>query len=93
MPPGSTTNMLASLRAAAAEARGRVQFCQRRALELMFHRALLERAGCGTAASDDRMKVLTEEMANFRAEQEFAEQRLLFREQGARSSTSANGGD
>lgn len=85
--------MVESLRAAAAQARDRVQICQRRGLELMFHRALLERAGCGTEASDDRMKLLAEEMADFRAEQEFAEQRLRFRLRGARSSRKAGGGD
>jgi hypothetical protein len=72
-------DLVASLQEAPAKARASVSFCERRLLELAFHKHLLLRAGADTSASDDRMALLNGELEDLRAEQEFAEQRLLFR--------------
>ncbi len=77
--------VIEELREALGQARVRVSDCERRAIELMFHRALLQRAGADVAASDARLELLESELAELRAEREFAEHRLLFRTRGARS--------
>jgi hypothetical protein len=72
-------DLVATLQEALAQARRGVSLCQRRMIELAFYRQLLLRAGADTSASDDRMSLLNGELEKVRAEQEFAEQRLLFR--------------
>ncbi|MFJ5487936.1 hypothetical protein ACIKTA_10085 [Hansschlegelia beijingensis] len=77
--------MIEELREALDRARVRVSHGERRALELAFHRALLQRVGADVAGSDARLELLERDLADLRAEREFAEHRLLFRMRGARS--------
>jgi len=82
-------DMIRELAEALDQARLRVSDCERRALELVFHGALLERAGADASASRQRLDLLELELAALRAEREFAEQRLLFRARGARRAPAA----
>ena len=88
-------DVIRELTEALDEARLRVSDCERRALELMFHRALLQRAGADASASHQRLDLLERELAELRAEREFAEQRLLFRTRSQKRApaAAANAGD